>query len=103
MKKIIIALVLLSMLTTVTAQKERIDDPVRNFEELWSEFDLRYANFVLKEVDWAAIYDTYRPMVTEQTTNGQLFQAVIATTLTNYGFAEPVRCRTTGIPYFTVS
>ncbi len=37
---------------------------VQNFEKLWSEFNLRYANFKLKSVNWQNIYSQYRPQVT---------------------------------------
>ena len=54
------------------AQRERIQDPVRNFEKLWTTFDRLYANFERKEVDWSEVYRTYRPMVNAQTTNKEL-------------------------------
>ena len=49
------------------------DDPVQNFETLWSEFNLRYANFELKSVNWQDIYTQYRPQITENSTSNELF------------------------------
>ncbi|MEM1124223.1 MAG: S41 family peptidase, partial [Bacteroidota bacterium] len=59
--------------TTAFGQADQIDQPTKNFEALWKEFDLRYANFDLKKVNWDSVYQVYRPQVTEQTTNQALF------------------------------
>ncbi|MGB0521505.1 MAG: S41 family peptidase [Flammeovirgaceae bacterium] len=48
--------------------------PIKNFEHLWKTFDERYANFQLKQINWQKIYEQYRPMVHEQTTNQELFE-----------------------------
>lgn len=55
-------------------QTDKIDQPIQNFEALWSAFNLRYANFDLKKVDWDKIYQQYRPKVTAQTNNKDLFE-----------------------------
>lgn len=47
-------------------------DPVLNFETLWHTFDQHYAFFEQRGVDWDAVYDTYRPKVTEDTSREQL-------------------------------
>jgi len=57
----------------VNAQNAK-KDPIQNFEHLWSEFNLRYANFELKEVDWQEMHDKYRPKITENTTSDELFE-----------------------------
>lgn len=56
----------------VDAQNSK-NDPIENFESLWSEFHLRYANFESKSVDWQDIYDRYRPQITPTSTSNQLF------------------------------
>jgi len=47
--------------------------PEKNFEALWETFNNRYAFFELRGVDWRSQYDTFRPRVTEDTTDEELF------------------------------
>lgn len=49
------------------------DDPELNFEVFWQMFNEQYAFFDLREVDWQAQYDLYRPQVTPETTPDELF------------------------------
>jgi len=48
-------------------------DPELNFEKLWETFQNRYPFFELRNVDWKKQYDTYRPKVTQSTTDDELF------------------------------
>ena len=48
-------------------------DPEKNFETLWETFHNRYPFFELRNVDWQRQYDTYRPRVTSETSDGELF------------------------------
>lgn len=48
------------------------DDPVANFDALWTEFDRHYAFFELKEVDWNGLYDLYRPRAAAAQTSAEL-------------------------------
>jgi carboxyl-terminal processing protease len=48
-------------------------DPEKNFEELWETFRNRYPFFELRNVDWQKQYDTYRPKVTRETSDDELF------------------------------
>jgi carboxyl-terminal processing protease len=50
-----------------------IRDPEKNFEELWETFRNRYPFFELRNVDWKKQYDTYRPKVTSETSDDELF------------------------------
>jgi hypothetical protein len=50
-----------------------IRDPEKNFELLWKTFNDRYPFFELRNVDWKKQYDTYRPKVTDKTTDDELF------------------------------
>ena len=70
--KLIFSIALIIFNLDIQAQKLK-DDPVQNFEKLWSEFNLRYANFKLKSVNWQNIYFKYRPQITENTTSNELF------------------------------
>ena len=60
-------------LPAISQQKE-VNSPVKNFEKLWQTFNLRYANFELKQVDWDEVYQKYRPLVSHETTNEALFE-----------------------------
>jgi hypothetical protein len=55
------------------AQDSRIQEPIKNFDKLWNEFNDRYTNFELKKVDWNNIYKKYRPLINEKTINDSLF------------------------------
>ncbi len=73
MKQTFLLLLLFTFCGNINAQKNKVENPIQNFEKLWTEFDLRYVNFDLKKVDWKEIYNKYRPLVNENTTNEQLF------------------------------
>mgnify|MGYP001807045164 CR=1 FL=1 len=48
-------------------------DPEKNFDALWESFNKRYAFFELRGVDWQSQYEKYRPKVTTETTDEELF------------------------------
>ena len=48
-------------------------DPQAEFEAFWSLYDEHYALFDVKEVDWQAIGNIYRPEVKQNTTRAELF------------------------------
>ena len=50
-----------------------VRDPEKNFEELWETFQNRYPFFELRNVDWEKQYVTYRPKVTGETSDDELF------------------------------
>jgi hypothetical protein len=50
-----------------------VRDPEKNFEELWNTFHNRYPFFKLRNVDWKKQYVTYRPKVTGETIDDELF------------------------------
>ena len=53
-------------------------DPVLNFEYAWNRLDRNYGQFAAKHVDWDALYRTYRPQVTPQTTDQELWDILLA-------------------------
>jgi hypothetical protein len=55
------------------ANQAKIDDPEYNFEVLWNTFKDHYAYFKLRNVDPEKMYGEYRPKVTSETTNAELF------------------------------
>lgn len=50
-----------------------VDEPENNFELFWTDFDQHYALFHARGIDWQAQYDKFRPQVTPQTTNQELW------------------------------
>ena len=59
-------------------EEEPVNDPIGNFESLWTTFNERYAVFEQRGVDWDALYDQYRPMITPQTSDQELFDIITA-------------------------
>lgn len=73
-KKIyIFGILVLIFLNGVFAQNYPKLDPIYNFDQLWTEFNDRYASFDIREINWDHIYDQYRKEVTHQTSESQLF------------------------------
>jgi hypothetical protein len=53
-----------------------IRDPENNFEALWNTFHNRYPFFDLRNVDWHKQYETYRPQITSETSDEELFDVL---------------------------
>ncbi len=70
--KLILTSIFLILSLNINSQNSK-DDPIKNFENLWSEFNLRYANFELKNVDWQEVYDKYRTKINKESTSDELF------------------------------
>lgn len=49
-------------------------DPELNFQVFWENFNEHYAFFNERNIDWAALYEIYRPQVTPDTSQTELFQ-----------------------------
>lgn len=70
------------MLCTFSCEKyifgvEYTNEPEDNFESLWSEFDQMYGLFKVRNVDWEAVYDQYRPLVSPSTSDEELYQVLV--------------------------
>lgn len=63
---------LVLVLPSIMAAGENIS-PVDVFEQTWQVFNTNYPYFAHHGVDWDAIHRVYRPQVTEQTTDEELF------------------------------
>lgn len=50
----------------------RDNTPEENFDALWEEFDHLYAFFDLKEIDWDAVRDEYRPQLRPDMSEAEL-------------------------------
>lgn len=78
MKKYIIAVLSTTLITLASCNKMLLDEgvdntPEKNFEYLWSEYDRTYGLFEVKNLDWDSVYAVYRPQVTPQTTETELY------------------------------
>ncbi|QNF32738.1 S41 family peptidase [Adhaeribacter swui] len=81
MKNLIIKpLLFLILLLNLTACEETLvgpttpNNPEQNFETLWHEYDRLSAFISVKNVDWNALYQQYRPQVKPTTTDAELFK-----------------------------
>jgi carboxyl-terminal processing protease len=68
---IIFILISVSAFTQVVAQEISVQE--KNFIYLWNTFDKKYSLFVPKRIDWDALYRIYRPRVSSQTSDSELF------------------------------
>jgi len=66
----------LLVLATSTACAAELSPPEENFERLWQTYDQSYALFGAKRVDWDALYAVYRPRITPETTDDELFDTL---------------------------
>src|SRR5215471_17892179 len=68
-----IFITLLTMCSALAVQGQDLSAQEKNFEYLWQTYDRNYALFGAKHIDWAALYKVYRPRVTANTTDAELF------------------------------
>jgi carboxyl-terminal processing protease len=47
--------------------------PENNFEIFWKDFNLYYAQFQIRHIDWDSVYAVTRPQISQQTTDKQLY------------------------------
>ena len=69
-----VSLMCFLFLAVVVSNAQELSEPEKNFEYLWKEFDKRYALFLPKRIDWNLLYRVYRPKVTSQTSDDELFE-----------------------------
>jgi carboxyl-terminal processing protease len=50
--------------------------PTNNFELFWKTFDEHYGMFEVKNIDWKAIHDQFKPRVNDQMTNEELYKVL---------------------------
>ena len=74
MRKYIVYLVSLIILTSCVDTEERPNNPQGNFEALWEIMDEHYCFFDYKQVDWQAVYNKYKVRVNDRMTESQLFE-----------------------------
>lgn len=52
------------------------DDPVTNFDYLWSQIDEKYSYLHYKNINWDSIYTVYRPLISDEMDNKLLFEVL---------------------------
>ena len=52
------------------------NDPLVNFDFLWSELDQKYSFFDFKKIDWDSVYNVYRPQVSSNMSREELFNVM---------------------------
>lgn len=80
--KILIAVVLSIVFLNSACEKhifglEHTNDPIGNFDALWEEYQQLYGLFRLKGIDWVALRSEYRPRITDETTNNELYGVLV--------------------------
>lgn len=70
---IIISLFLFTACEKTVIGTAEVNDPENNFELFWHDFDQHYALFMIRDIDWQEQYDKFRPQVTPQTTDDELW------------------------------
>ena len=73
MKHFIKLLLLMTVLQACHTVDEPADNPMANFEALWTILDEHYCFFSEKSVDWNEVHDRYAPKISEEMTREELF------------------------------
>lgn len=56
--------------------EDEVNNPENNFEILWNDFDKSYSLFEAKNIDWDNLYSIYRPQVTQNTSEEELWAII---------------------------
>ncbi|GAB4321682.1 MAG: S41 family peptidase [Bacteroidales bacterium] len=75
---LLIFTILLSSCEKALMDRQTENNPVSNFESLWNTADQKYSFFEYKGIDWNEVYDRYRPMISEQMADEELFDVLAA-------------------------
>jgi carboxyl-terminal processing protease len=55
---------------------ENANTPTNNFEQFWKTFDEHYGMFEVKNIDWKAIHDQFKPRVNDQMTDEEFYKVL---------------------------
>ncbi len=69
---LLFSLVILASCEKFFLGEEPKNNPVETFNQFWLDFDMYYANFVIKNIDWDSVHSEYYPRVTASTSNQEL-------------------------------
>lgn len=79
---LLISFVAIVSLQSCHSTEQWDNDPYGNFDALWTTIDRHYCYFDQKDVDWNALYDTYRDRLRPEMTDRELF-TVLSDLLSN--------------------
>lgn len=60
----------------ILMEEEPANDPVTNFEYLWNTANEKYSFFEYKGIDWNKVYNKYRPQVSSEMSDYELFDVL---------------------------
>ncbi len=75
----VILLAIISLLASCDKMllvEEEINNPVNNFDNVWENFDQYYGGFIVKNINWDSLYQVYHPMIDDNSTEEELFNAL---------------------------
>ena len=72
------ALLLLSSCEKAFIDDNPANDPLSNFDVMWKTVDEKYTFFIPKGINWDSIRNVYRPMVTNDMNEQELFDVLAA-------------------------
>lgn len=55
---------------------EKANTPTNNFEQFWKTFDEHYGLFEVKQIDWNAIHEQFRPKVNDQMSDEEFYKVL---------------------------
>ena len=76
MKKIFILILSISIIAgceKIFFEDDPENTPDNNFEIFWTDFDRYYAQFNIRNIDWDSIYTVYKPQISLNISDRQLF------------------------------
>ena len=76
MKKIFILILSISIIAgceKIFFEDDPENTPDNNFEIFWTDFDRYYAQFNIRNIDWDSIYTVYKPQISSNISDRQLF------------------------------
>ncbi|HEX9935432.1 MAG TPA: hypothetical protein VGB38_09575, partial [bacterium] len=81
MKRTRLSIFLVILLTACSCGRRVIgpdpeNNPMKHFNLLWEDFDRHYSRFPYKGVRWDSLRSVYSAMVTDRTTDGELFNVL---------------------------
>lgn len=77
-----ILLFIITLFTFTSCEKALLPEAeentiLNNFEYFWQDYSDHYANFRVKNIDWQAQYDLYRPQLNENSSEEDLYNVIV--------------------------
>ena len=76
LKKIMVLMVVLPLLSGCIREEEVTNSPQGNFEALWKIIDEQYCFLEYKQIDWDAIHAKYSKLITNTMSSEGLFEVL---------------------------